>query len=85
MSPDPEVALEYIQQHRELGEDEDPVPGVPQLRQQVVQQGKLTAETFEGSRSRSRSRSKSKSKSNSKSKSKCMILVMVMVMVMVMV
>ena len=43
MTPDPEVLLHDVQDHGELGKDEDPVIAVLHLWQEVVHDGKLAA------------------------------------------
>ena len=43
MTPDSEVLLHDVQDHGELGEDEDPVVVVLHGREQVVEDGKLAA------------------------------------------
>ena len=43
MTPDPEVLLHYVQDHGELGKDEDPVIVVFHLGQEVVHDGELAA------------------------------------------
>ena len=43
MTPDSEVLLHDVEDHGELGEDEDPVVVVLHGRKQVVEDGKLAA------------------------------------------
>ena len=43
MTPDPEVLFHDVQDHGELGKDEDPVVAVLHLWQEVVHDGELAA------------------------------------------